>query len=113
MLDFVNPEFFAAFFFSALRFLVAVSSDLSGCSCVLKALFSKLSRRPRYSRSLIRSFFFIASPAIKGLLRNTLRDEKTARFRWLAKNGAMRVIALRTQAGRSVRRQSGGTGYQN
>jgi hypothetical protein len=45
-LDFVNPEFFAAFFFSALRFLVAVSSDLSGCSCVLKALFSKLSRRP-------------------------------------------------------------------
>jgi len=46
VLDFVNPEFFAAFFFSALRFLVAVSSDLSGCSCVLKALFSKLSRRP-------------------------------------------------------------------
>jgi len=46
VLDFVNPEFFAAFFFSALRFLVAVSSDLSGCSCVLKALFSELSRRP-------------------------------------------------------------------
>src|SRR5712672_3222586 len=46
VLDFVNLEFFAAFFFSALRFLVAVSSDLSGCSCVLKALFSKLSRRP-------------------------------------------------------------------
>jgi hypothetical protein len=45
VLDFVNPEFFAAFFFSALRFLVAVSSDLSGCSCVLKVLFSKLSRR--------------------------------------------------------------------
>jgi hypothetical protein len=45
VLDFANPEFFAAFFFSALRFLVAVSSDLSGCSCVLKALFSKLSRR--------------------------------------------------------------------
>jgi hypothetical protein len=43
VLDFVNPEFFAAFFFSALRFLVAVSSDLSGCSCVLKALFGKLS----------------------------------------------------------------------
>jgi hypothetical protein len=46
VLDFANPEFIAAFFFSALRFLVAVSSDLSGCSCVLKALFSKLSRRP-------------------------------------------------------------------
>ena len=30
VLDFVNPDFFAAFFFSALRFLVAVSSDLSG-----------------------------------------------------------------------------------
>jgi hypothetical protein len=44
-LDFVNPEFFAAFFFSALRFLVAVSSDLSGCSSVLKSIFSKLSRR--------------------------------------------------------------------
>jgi hypothetical protein len=44
VLDFVNPEFFAAFFLSALRFLVAVSSDLSGCSCVLKALRSKLSR---------------------------------------------------------------------
>src|SRR5882757_5907151 len=27
VLDFVNPEFFATFFFSALRFLVAVSSD--------------------------------------------------------------------------------------
>jgi len=46
VLDFVNPEFFAAFFFSALRFLVAVSSDLSGWSCVLKVRFSKLSRRP-------------------------------------------------------------------
>jgi hypothetical protein len=46
VLDFANPEFLAAFFFSALRFLVAVSSDLSGCSCVLKALFSKLLRRP-------------------------------------------------------------------
>jgi hypothetical protein len=45
LLDFVNPEFFAAFFFSALRFLVAVSSDLSGCSFVLKVLFSKTSRR--------------------------------------------------------------------
>src|SRR5882724_372256 len=28
VLDFVNPEFFAAFFFSALRFLVAVSKRL-------------------------------------------------------------------------------------
>jgi hypothetical protein len=46
VLGFVNPEFFAAFFFNALRFLVAVSSDLSGCSSVLKTLFSKLSRRP-------------------------------------------------------------------
>jgi len=46
VIDLVNPEFFAAFLFSALRFLVAVSSDLSGRSCVLKALFSKLSRRP-------------------------------------------------------------------
>ena len=59
MLDFVNAEFFATIFFSALRFLVAVLSDLSGCSWVLKALFSKVSRRPRYSRSLIRSFLFI------------------------------------------------------
>ena len=46
VLDFVNPEFSATLFFSALRFLVAVLSDLSGCSCVLKALFSKVSRRP-------------------------------------------------------------------
>ena len=45
VLDLVNPEFFAAFLFSALRFLVAVSSDFSGCSCVLKVLFSKTSRR--------------------------------------------------------------------
>src|SRR6266566_7501158 len=36
-----RPEFFAAFCSSALRSLVAVSSDLSGCSCVLKVLFSK------------------------------------------------------------------------
>ena len=114
MFDCVNPEFFAAFFFSALRFLVAVSSDLSGCSSVLKALF-----RQTLETALILAFanpifhFHRPHPAIKGLLRNTLRDEKTARFRWLAKNGAMRVIALRTRAGRSVRRQSGGTGYQN
>ena len=46
VLDFVNPKFSATLFFSALRFLVAVLSDLSGCSCVLKALFSKVSRRP-------------------------------------------------------------------
>jgi hypothetical protein len=46
VLDFVNPEFLEVFFLSALRFLVAVSSDLNGCSSVLKALFSKLSRRP-------------------------------------------------------------------
>jgi hypothetical protein len=31
--------------FSALRFLVAVLSDLSGCSFVLKVLFSKTLRR--------------------------------------------------------------------
>jgi hypothetical protein len=30
VLDLVNPEISAAFFFNALRFLVAVSSDLSG-----------------------------------------------------------------------------------
>jgi hypothetical protein len=34
-------------------------SDLSGCSCVLKALISKLLRWPSYSRSLIRSFLFV------------------------------------------------------
>ena len=45
LLDFSNSEFFAALLFSALRFLVAVLSDLSGCSCVLKELFSKLLRR--------------------------------------------------------------------
>jgi hypothetical protein len=45
VLDFSNPEFLAALLFSALRFLVAVLSDLSGCSCVLKELFSKLLRR--------------------------------------------------------------------
>ena len=45
--DFLNPEFaFVTDFFNALRFLVAVSSDLSGCSCVLKAPFSELLRRP-------------------------------------------------------------------
>jgi len=31
----------------------------------------------------------------------------------LAKNGAVRVIALRTRVGGSVRRQSGGAGYRN
>jgi hypothetical protein len=45
VLDFVNSESFAAFFFSALRILVAVLSDFSGCSSVLKALFSILLRR--------------------------------------------------------------------
>ncbi len=45
VLDFVNPEISAAFLFNALRFWVAVSSDFSGCSCVLKVLFSKTSRR--------------------------------------------------------------------
>ncbi len=66
----MNSECFAAFFFSALRFLVAVSSDLSGRSCVLKALFSKPSRRPD---ARVRSSDFSFSsphPAIKGLLRN-------------------------------------------
>src|SRR5262249_7231541 len=32
--DFVQPEFFAAIFFSALRFLAVVLSDFSCCSCV-------------------------------------------------------------------------------
>jgi hypothetical protein len=45
VLDLVNPEISTAFLFSALRFLVAVSSDFSGCSCVLKVLFSNTSRR--------------------------------------------------------------------
>ena len=73
VLDFSNPEFFAALLFSALRFLVAVLSDLSGCSCVLKELFSKLLRRCGDSCSPNRSFLFIADPtyAING--RNTLR----------------------------------------
>jgi hypothetical protein len=31
VLDFVNPGIFCGLFFSALRFLVAVLSDLSGC----------------------------------------------------------------------------------
>jgi hypothetical protein len=44
--NFVNSEFFATLFFRALHFLVAVLSDLSGCSSVLKELFSKFSRRP-------------------------------------------------------------------
>ena len=66
---------YAFFFFNALRFLVAVLSDLSGCSCVLKAIFSNLSIRSGSSRSLIRSFFFIAHPsAIKGLLRTTQHE---------------------------------------
>jgi hypothetical protein len=46
LLDFVRPDCFAAFFRRALRFLVAVLSDLSGCSSVLNGIFSKLSRRP-------------------------------------------------------------------
>jgi hypothetical protein len=40
-----SSDDYAAFFFNALRFLVAVSSNLSGCSCVLKAIFSNLSIR--------------------------------------------------------------------
>lgn len=51
----MSPELFVALF-RALRLLVAVLSDFSGCSCVLKAFFSKLSRRS----SPTRSFFFIA-----------------------------------------------------
>jgi hypothetical protein len=38
VLDFGNSEFSAVFLFSALRFLVAVASDFSGCSCVLKVV---------------------------------------------------------------------------
>ena len=45
LIDFVNPKSVAAFFFCALRFLVAVLSDLSGCRFVLRTLLSKLSRR--------------------------------------------------------------------
>jgi len=55
--DFVSPELSAAFFFRALRLLVAVSSDLSCHSCVLKVFFSALSRLPR---SLILSLYFMA-----------------------------------------------------
>src|SRR6516165_8704033 len=47
--EFVKPEFFTAFFFSARRFFVTVCSDRNGCSCALKAFLSKPSRRPRYS----------------------------------------------------------------
>jgi hypothetical protein len=81
--DFVNLEFvFPAVFFSALRFLVAVSSDLSGCSCILKAPFSELLRRLWNSLSLVRSLFFIANltplsrtdcPSLEALL-----DEKNS-----------------------------------
>jgi hypothetical protein len=44
--DFVKLEFLASLFFNALRFLVTVSSALSGCNSVLKASFSKLLSRP-------------------------------------------------------------------
>jgi hypothetical protein len=44
-LDFASTELFAALF-NALRRLVAVLSDLSVCSCVLKVLFSTRSRDP-------------------------------------------------------------------
>ena len=57
---FVHPEPDAAFF-CALRFLVAVSSDLNGCTCVLKEVLSKFSRRSLYSRPQIRSLAFIAA----------------------------------------------------
>jgi hypothetical protein len=40
-----SSDDYVAFFFNALRFLVAVLSDLSGCSCVLKEIFSNLSMR--------------------------------------------------------------------
>jgi hypothetical protein len=46
VLDFVNPEFSATSFLSALRFLVTVLSDLSCCGSVLKAFFSKFLRWP-------------------------------------------------------------------
>jgi hypothetical protein len=47
-------------FFSALRFLVAVLSNLSCWSCVLKVPVSELLRRPWCSRSLVRFIFLIA-----------------------------------------------------
>jgi hypothetical protein len=46
VLDFVNSEFSAASFLSALRFLVTVWSDLSCRGSVLKAFFSKFLRWP-------------------------------------------------------------------
>src|SRR5215471_5771149 len=67
------------FFFSSLRFLVAVFSALSGFSWVLKPLFSKRLRRSGYSRSLlrslVRSFFFIADfhYALKFLAQHSSR----------------------------------------
>lgn len=45
LLDFVRTQFLAILFFNALRFLVAVSSDLSGSSCMLKAFFNELPRQ--------------------------------------------------------------------
>ena len=44
-LNFVRTELFAALF-NALRLFVAVLSDLSVCSCVLKAFFSERSGHP-------------------------------------------------------------------
>jgi hypothetical protein len=102
-LDLVNPEFLKTVFFSALRFLVTVLSDLSGCSCVLKSLFSKLWSGPSYLRSLIRSFFIPTPLSLSMAYRATrsvaiigVGSKRRTVPLGLAKNGAVRVTALRT-----------------
>jgi hypothetical protein len=109
--DFVNPESAAAFF-CARRFLVAVSSDRSGCRFVLRAFFSKLSIRSRYSRSLIRPLYFIDSFPLRYATYFAMitRAERKA---GVERHGAVRIIALHTRVGGSVRRQSAGAPCQN
>jgi hypothetical protein len=87
VLDFVNREVSAAFSFSALRFLVSVSSARNGCSCVLKGLFSK----PQDGLILAFAnpiFLFYRPLRYQGPIaqhvsrRSSALEEKTAQSRW-------------------------------
>ncbi len=71
MLDFVNPEIFAAFFFSALRFLLQLRVEGAFQQTLETALILAFAN-PIF-------LFHRPTPAIKGLLRNTLRDDHPRR----------------------------------
>src|SRR5882757_3789373 len=107
VLDFVNPEFFATFFFSALRFLVAVSSDPQRLQLRVEGAFQQTLETALILASANPIFLFHRLTPISGLLRNTLRDDHPRREE--RPHGPVGTGEKRSRAGHC----RGGAGYQN